>query len=265
MNLQPPQPPTVPAPAIRPTPPTPPRIDKGVFSKPDTPQMTREVTTPEDMARDAVANGSGALTKRTVKHDDDEQAPPVNQTITVIPPDAPLVTDTQSDYDKGQDVLREFRDLDAREAKSSENFPAQTSTEQPRHATPTLNHQEGHSGFYWIFTLLFAVVAAAIVVKKFLFTDKPALTKSQLFEDVPSKPKATEDKVKPAELPKLAKVDKRKAATDEVKPAELPKLAKADKRKAATDKIKPVEPPPKPVKLSPKKDDDKGKHFEVRI
>lgn len=199
------------------------------------------------MARDAVANGSGALTKRTVKHDDDEheQAPPVNQTVTVIPPDAPIIPDTQSDYDKGQDVLREFRDLDARESQSTENFPTQTSTEQPHTVTPRLNHQEGHSGFYWLFTLLFAVVAAAIVVKKFLFTDKPALTKSQLFEDVPSKPKATEDKVKP------------------VTPS---KPILTHKPKTTADKVKPVEPPPpKPVKLPPKKDDDKGKHFEIRV
>lgn len=199
------------------------------------------------MARDAVAHGSGALTKRTVKHDDDEQAPPVNQTVTVIPPDAPIVPDTQSDYDKGQDVLREFRDLDARESQQTENFPTQTLTEQPRHATPTLNHQEGHSGFYWLFTLLFAVVAAAIVVKKFLFTDKPALTKSQLFEDAPKKLKATADKVKPVESPK-------------------PILTKPERKlKTAADKVKPVEPPPKPVKLPPKKDDDKGKHFEIRV
>lgn len=246
MNLQPPQPPTVPAPAIRPTPPTPPRIDKGVFSKPDSPQMTREVTTPEDMARDAVANGAGALTKRTVKHDDEEQSPPPNQTVTVIPPDAPLIPDTQSDYDKGQDVLREFRDLDAREAQSNYAPPAQSSTEQTPAITPRLNHQEGHGGFYWIFTILFVAIAAFVIVKKFLLTDKPALTKSQLFEDAPSKLKAVTDKVKPVELPK-------------------PTLAKADKVKATADKVEPVTPPPKPVKLPPKKDDNKGKHFEVRV
>lgn len=248
MNLQPPQPPTVPAPAIRPTPPTPPRIDKAPFVRQadDSPQVTREVTTPEDMARDAVANGAGALTKRTVKHDDEEQPTPPNQTVTVIPPDAPLIPDTQSDYDKGQDVLREFRDLDAREAQSNYAPPAQSSTEQTPAITPRLNHQEGHGGFYWIFTILFVAIAAFVIVKKFLLTDKPALTKSQLFEDAPSKLKAVTDKVKPVELPK-------------------PTLAKADKVKATADKVEPVTPPPKSVKLPPKKDDNKGKHFEVRV
>lgn len=249
MNLQPPQPPTVPAPAIRPTPPTPPRIDKAPFVRQsaDSPQMTREVTTPEDMARDAVANGAGALTKRTVKHDDAEQATPPNQTVTVIPPDAPLIPDTQSDYDKGQDVLREFRDLDAREAQSRYEPPAQASTtEQTPAITPRLNHQEGHGGIYWMFTILFVAIAAFIIVKKFLLTDKPALTKSQLFEDAPSKLKAVTDKVKPVESSK-------------------PTLATANKVKATTDKVEPVTPSPKPAKLSPKKDDNKGKHFEVRV
>ena len=228
MTIEPPQPPTAPAPAVRPTPPTPPRIDKTPFIRDkatdDAPQVTREVETPEDMARDAVAHGSGALTKRTVERDDDEtQSAPANQTTTVIPSDAAQVADTQSDYDRGQDVLREFRELDAREAQSAYNPPAQTSTEQERPIAPKLNQHEGHGGAFWIFTAVFVVVAAFIVAKKFLFTDKPALTKAQLFDDKPRK------------------------------------------SKAAAEKVEPSPPPPKPVKLPSKKDDDKGKHFEVRV
>ena len=216
MTLEPPQPPTAPAPAIRPTPPSPPRIDKSSFAKADsgtTEKNSDDVY--EDMARDAVANGSGALTKRTVDKGDNEN-PPANQTVTVIPPDAPLVNDSQSDYDRGQGVLREFQELDAHEAQSTYNFPAQTSQEQSQPSTPKFIHQEeGNGAFFWVFTIIFVAVATFFIVKKFLLTDKPALTKSQLFED---------------------------------------------DKKATTDKM----PPPKPVHL-PKKDDDKGKRFEVRI
>ena len=219
MKLEPPQPPTAPAPAIRPTPPTPPRIDKTPFAKADS--GTVEKTSDdvyEDMARDAVAHGSGSLTKRTVDKGDNETPP--NQTVTIIPPDAPLVKDTQSDYDRGQNVLREFQELDARESQSTYNFPAQTSQEQSQSSTPKLVHQEGNGAVFWIFTIVFVAVAAFIIVKKFLLTDKPALTKSQLFDD---------------------------------------------NKKATTDKPPPPKPlPPKPVQL-PKKDDDKGKRFEVRI
>ena len=231
MTIEPPQPPTAPAPAVRPTPPTPPRIDKTPFEKnsadeesgvDDAPQVTREIETPETMARDAVANGAGSLTKRTVERDDDNQiaAPPTRQ-------ENPLpaqVADTQSDYDRGQDVLREFREMDAREAQSAYNPPAQTATEQPRQVTPKLNYHEEHGGLFWIFTIIFVAIAAVVVVKKFLFTGKTEFTKSQLFED------------------------------------------STDRLKAVEDKVKPVTPPTKPVKIPPKKDDDnKGKHFEVRV
>lgn len=201
MTIIPPQPPTAPAPALRPTPPTPPRLDKAPFVQEKT---SNDVN--EQMARDAVANGSGALTKT-------DKGEPANQTVTIIPPDAPL--DSQSDYDRGQDVLREFQELDARESQSTYNFPAQTSQEQSQPSTPKFVHQEGHGAFFWVFTIIFVAVATFFIVKKFLLTDKPALTKSQLFDD---------------------------------------------NKKATADKL----PPPKPARLT-KKDDDKGKRFEVRI
>jgi len=227
MTIEPPQPPTAPAPAIRPTPPIPPRIDKTPFVKnsteevsdvDDAPQVTRQVDTPETQARDAVANGAGVLTKRTVERDDEQ---PANQTVTVIPPDAPIISDTQSDYDKGKDVLRQFREMDERESQSTYTPPAQATTEQPHNVTPKINYHEGHGGVFWIFTIIFVAIAAFVMMKKFLFTDKPALTKSQLFED------------------------------------------STDRLKAAADKVKPVAAPQKPTRQT--NDDDKGKHFEVRV
>jgi len=221
MTLEPPQPPTVPAPAVRPTLPTPPRIDKTPFAKNSADEVSQTPKdSPEAMARDAVANGSGALTKRTVERADDknDNQPPPNQTVTVIPPDAPIIPDSQSDYDRGQDVLREFEEIDARDSQSTYN--PQTSTEQQPPVVAKINYHEGHSAVYWIFTAIFVIVAAFVVVKKFLFTKKPTLTKSQLFEDSSSRLKATADKVKPAP------------------PAKTP---------------------------APKKEENKGKHFEVRV
>ncbi len=238
--IDPPQPPTAPAPALRPTPPTPPRIDRSPFAK-----DKASDDTPEAQARDAVANGSGALTKRTVDKGDTQPDPP-NQTVTVIPPDAPIIPDSQSDYDRGKDVLREFKDLDARQADST----PYSSAEQSRPVITKFNHQEGHGGAFWIFTIIFVAVASFVIVKKFLLTDKPALTKSQLFEDSSSRLQATADKVKPVKTTKPVTTSKPARTID------------TSNKKATTDKIEPVKPPPP---RSPKKDDDKGKHFEVRV
>ena len=228
MKLEPPQPPTAPAPSVRPTPPKPPRIDKSPFAKEsadepatdepaqesaDEPQLQREVETPETMARDAVAHGSGALTKRTVDKPQVESKPAPRQ-------ETPAPVDTQSDYDRGQDVLREFKALDARDAQPTENFPAHTSAEQPKLVVPKLRYDEGHGMFYWLFTIVFVAIAAFIIARKFLFTGKATITSSELFD-------------KPA----------RQAAT-----------------KSATKKST-----PDPRAEKPKKDADKVKHFEVRV
>ena len=218
MTLEPPQPPTAPAPALRPTPPTPPRIDKTPFEKKSAEEKIDD-SHEKQQAKDAVAHGSGPLTKKTVERPE-EKIPPENQTVTVIPPDAPLVADDQSDYDRGRDVLREFRELDARESQPTAP-PATTSTEQKQIVAPKINYHEGNGGFFWIFTIIFVAAAALVVMKNFLFTGKTELTTSQLFEKTTDKLKAVEEKVKPA--------------------------------------------PTKPAKLPPKKDDDKGKHFEVRV
>ena len=245
MTIEPPQPPTAPAPATRPTPPTPPRIDMSPFRKSSADDNSADEaadTSPEAQARDAVANGSGSLTKRTVERDDDNQAQsPAPTPRREVSSDAPL-NDTQSDYDRGQDVLRQFREMDARDAQSAQFPPAQTSTERPQPVAPTINHQQGYGVVYWIFTIFFVAVAAVIVAKKFLFTGKPALTKSQLSMN-------------------------ESTSTAPAKPATPSKPARAtkviDKPKATVDKPKPVKPPPKPS--TPSKDDDKGKHFEIRV
>ena len=76
-------------------------------------------------------------------------------------------------------------------------------------------------------------------MKKFLLTDKPALTKSQLFEDTS---------------------DRLRAATEKIQPVKS--ASSSDRLKATSEKVKPS--PPKTARIT-KKDDDKGKHFEVRI
>lgn len=250
MTIEPPQPPTAPAPATRPTPPTPPRIDMSPFRKSSDDNSADEAadTSPEAQARDAVANGSGPLTKRTVERDDDNQAQsPAPTPRREVSSDAPL-NDTQSDYDRGQDVLRQFREMDARDSQSAQFPPAQTSTERPQPVAPTINHQQGYGVVYWIFTIIFVAVAAVIVAKKFLFTGKPSLTKSQLSmnESTSTAPAKSATPPKPA---------------TPSKPARATKVI--DKPKATVDKPKPVKPPPKPS--TPSKDDDKGKHFEIRV
>ena len=219
MILEPPAPPTVPAPAVRPTPPTPPRIDMSPFKHSDSSQGARKVDTPETMARDAVANGAGALTKRTVEKNTDEENPP-NQTVTVIPPDAPLTLETQADYDRGQGVLKEFRDLDAQEAKSSESLSSHASTRQTSDDTPRPNQDDGHGAFYWLFTVVFVIVAAGVFGRKFLYTERRARVRTPHFDGLANK-------------------------------------------KSAADKS--VTPPTKPATPPSKQDDDKGKHFEVRV
>ena len=193
--------------------------------------VTRKVDDPESMARDAVANGSGALTKQTVERPD--ETPRQEQPAQV--------EDTQSDYDRGQDVLRQFREEDARtQQQTQENFQPQTVTEQPRTFKPTINYHEGHGAAFWLGTIIFVAIAAVVVVKKFLFTDKPALTKSELFADTTERLQATVDKVKQPSSPKVS--------TPVTKPATKPVA-------------KPVTKPARPSK----DDDDKGKHFEIRI
>ena len=191
MTIEPPHPPTAPAPGIRPTPPTPPKIDMAPFHKEDGTTHKTSDDVYEDMARDAVANGSGALTKRTIDRGDN-RTPRQNSSTPA------QVADTQSNYDRGQDVLREFQEMDARPAQRTETFSAQT--EQPR--AVKINHDEGNGAVFWIFTIIFVAVATFFIVKKFLFTDKP-----QLFAD---KKTTTIKPPPPAPKPPPKKEDKGK-------------------------------------------------------
>ena len=251
-----------------PTPPTPPTIDKGdaqtytpridahqFFEVPQMPfdkgtvvseqgtvvseqgkvevPVQREETTPEDMARDAVANGAGALTKNTVTRAEDKptdmpsqvQAPAQN----VVPVAPPAVTN--NNYERGQSVLREFEEID----KSSDGNSAVMSTPAPSLFKNNSTYEESHGGIFWIVTLIIVVAAAMVMAKKFLFTSKPALKKSDLFVNSSEQLKSTAEKFSSTK-------------TETVKPPPVEKS-----------------PPVKPVTLPKKDDDGKGKRFEVRV
>ena len=195
--------------------------------------VQREVTTPENMARDAVANGAGALTKNTVTRAEDKptdmpsqvQAPAQN-VVPVAPP-----ASTSNNYERGQSVLREFEEID----RSSAGNSAVMSTPAPSSFKNNSTYEESHGGIFWIVTLIIVVAAAFIVAKKFLFTSKPALKKSDLFVNSSEQLKSTAEKFSSS--------------------------------KSETVKPPPVEksPPVKPVTLPRKDDDGKGKRFEVRV
>lgn len=183
----------------------------------------RQVTTPETLARDAVANGAGALTKRTVTKPEQENSSPTtsaNQNAVQIPQSNAL-----TDSERGKAVLREFQAED-RQLSSEENN-LQTETETPK--TFNLNQQQSQGGFYWLVILVFAAVAGFIVVQKFLITDKPKLKKSDLFEDTSDRLKKVSEKVS------------------------------SPTAKKSSPKVQ------RPVRVPKKDDDDKGKHFEVRV
>lgn len=225
----------------------------------ENPTPTREVTTPEDMARDAVANGSGALTKRTVTRADDSDGstnsnanqnstPNSNSNVVNVPaPQMPPSTNSES-YERGQAVLREFRDEDRRLAENSTENSTSTSTSANFHNAE--QYQESHGGIFWIVTLIFVVAATFLVAKRFLFRSKPALKKSDLFVNSSEKLKSTTEK-----FSSQPKTSTSKTSTPSKKSA--PKV----------ESPKPAEkvPPVKPVQLPKKDDDDKGKHFEIRV
>ena len=190
-------------------------VEKVVEEKPA--PVKREVTNPEDMAREAVANGAGALTRRTVTRADDEK--PVTE--EKVPPVQVPITSDSSNYERGQEVLREFRDEDKRLSQSEETVTAASSGYKNYSS-----HGEGYGGIFWIVTLIFAVVASFLLAKKFLFSSKPKLKKSDLFEKPSEKLKSTAEKFS--------------------SPAKKPE-------------------PVKPVTLPKKDDENKVKHFEIRV
>lgn len=196
---------------------------------------TRQVTTPETLARDAVANGAGALTKKTVTKPQQENSAPqtnsANQNAVPIPQTS---SSSLSDAERGKAVLREFQEEDRQLAGEENNL--QTSTETPK--TFHLNQQGQQGGLYWFVILVFAAVAGFIFVQKFLVTDKPKLKKSDLFEDTGDRLKKVSEKIS-------SSVEKK---SPHLKPTY-----------SAPPKVS------KPAKVQKKDDDDKGKHFEVRV
>ena len=227
-------------PLYRPTPPTPPTIDKGeateytprfdahqFFEVPfkreekpvaqeekpaenSTPQNVEKTPpTPEELAREAVANGAGALTKKTVTHPEEEK----NSEVPNAPANLPVQGLSNTDSERGRAIVREFQ------AEDRENYSNTADTPK----IFNLNTNQGYSGFYWIGILIFAGILSIVFVKKFLVKKNPALKKSDLFEGSGERLKAVSEKV-------------------------------------SAPKINPTE-----KKSPPKKDDDKGKHFEVRV
>ena len=194
----------------------------------------KEVTTPETLARDAVANGAGALTKKTVtKPEQENSAAPKNQTQITIPSDADRIL---NDSERGKAVLREFQEEDLKISGDGEKN--QTSTETPKSFQNNFT-QPQQGGLYWIVILIFAIVGGFVFVKKFLITDKPKLKKSDFFEGSSERLKNVSDKV-----------------SKPVKKSPQPVLKNYSVQPAKTIS-KPVQPQ--------KKDDDGGKHFEVRV
>lgn len=236
-------------------------------STPQRQPSSRNVTTPETMARDAVANGSGALTKRTTRRSDDEESQgdggntsqPKNQTTVVIPPNSALNDNGQTDFERGRAVLNEFKRLDQEEAaKQSSDTSSSTST--PGLFAP-YSDSNSHGVAYWLFTLIAVGVLAFVFVKQFLVnkdssSGTPPLTKSML--DIP-------DISQPSPAVRQSALNQYKQS----KPAPPPKSTTPIKTPKPTA---PIKPPPivKPVTLKTTKtpakaDDDKGKHFEVRV
>ena len=190
-------------------------VEKPVEKKVEPPTSERKVTTPEDMARDAVANGGGALTKKTITRPDAETNLPATQNVQI------------KDNKRGKEILREFQNEDRQTFQE---------VETPRPVK--INHSESYSGFYWIGMIIFAGILSIIFVKKVLIKKNPKLKKSDLFEDADKRLQAVSEKVS---APKINPVEK--IPVPNIKPVE----------KIATKKS------------PPKNDDDKGKHFEVRI
>lgn len=215
--------------------------EKPVEKKVETPPqiVERKVTTPEDMARDAVANGAGALTKKTITRPDAETNSPASNNPATSNAHAtanlPITNDRQS---RGKEILREFQNEDRQTLQT---------VETPRPVK--INHNESYSGFYWIGMIVFAGILSIIFVRKFLVKKNPKLKKSDLFEDADKRLQAVSEKVS---APKVNPVSKNPASN--IKSVEKITTSKINSAEKVATKKSP-----------PKNDDDKGKHFEVRI
>ena len=207
-------------PLYRPTPPTPPTIDKGeateytpkfdahkFFQNPlqqeteekpveiekpvevektvETPPpqtVEKKSPTPEQMARDAVANGAGALTKKTVTRPEAEN----NSEVPTAPStqNVPLANISNDNPNRGKEILREFQ---------NEERQTFQSVETPRNFN---RHQsENYSGIYWALMIILAGILSFVFVNKFLLKKNPKLKKSELFDDSSKKLKNISEKV----------------------------------------------------------------------
>ena len=161
---------------------------------------TKKVETPETMARDAVANGAGALTKKTVTRPQENNSAPQQanqQTPQIVTPLPQDTTPALSDTERGAAVLREFEAED----RQLEQNKLTVATQTPPALKNNLNQNTGQSVLYWILILTVALVCGVIAVKKILLKDKPKLKKSDLFEDSTDRLKAATDKLKKSAPP----------------------------------------------------------------
>ncbi len=139
--------------------------------KTQSPAANRKVTSPESMARDAVANGSGPLTKRISEKNDTVSAPQKQSVITPPANSAVLSDNGQTSFERGRAVLNEFKELDKQEKVSS------TSTSNAPAFIPS-NSSNQHGIGYWLFTLLAIGLLAFVFVKSFL------LNKNKTSDDI---------------------------------------------------------------------------------
>ena len=222
---------------------------------------SRNVTTPENMARDAVANGSGALTKRTTTRAKDEAdsdsgdsgTQHKNQTTVVIPPNSMLNDDGQTSFERGRAVLNEFKELDKEAQSSSANTQSSTST--PVSLTSSYGAHSEHGLVYWLFTFIAVGILAFVVVKKFFMNEKNspndvsnniAAAISELNSSAFNKPYTTESAINQYKQNKPT----------QTKPKPAPSTPMPTTVKPVTLKTKPIEKT---------EDEKKGKHFEVRV
>ena len=231
-------------------------------------QPPQTVRTPEAMARDAVANGSGALTKRTTTRTNDDEDSRAddggshsrNQSTVVIPPTSSALNDNgQTNFERGRAVLNEFKQLDQEEGKIPQNTADTTSsTTTPGIFAPSYgSNSSGHGAAYWLFTVVAVVIMAYFFIRQFLVnknskSDIPPLTKSTL--DIPD-----------INAPLSSTIPK-ESAVNQYKQSNSLK-SKPIQNTIAKPIVKPVTKPVKPLKLEPKKNEDesRGKHFEVRV
>ena len=176
------------------------------------------------------------MTKKTVTKPEQENSAPqtnsANQNAVQIPATS---NSALSDAERGKAVLREFQAEDRQLAEEENKLQTET-------ATPKLFQnnftQPQQGGLYWIVILIFAIVGGFVFVKKFLITDKPKLKKSDLFEDTGDRLKKVSEKISNS-------VEKKSPPPAKPTYSAPPKVSK-------------------PAKVQ-KDDDDKGKHFEVRV